>query len=112
MAIHQLINEAYQEDRKDRRDAARYPFCRRVMVLFPGGSPNPSCTAFCRDISTLGIGLLHDVALTPGEIELAIPSKRGYTVQVRVRILWCQPCGDGWYTSGGLFAGIASPKAP
>lgn len=105
MAIHELILEAHQDNQRDRRSTTRYPFFRRVSIRVDGETP----IAFSREISTAGIGLLHDVELTPGEIELSIPSKRGYAIRVRTRILWCQPCGEGWYISGGLFVGAASP---
>ena len=104
MAIHELILEAHQDNQRDRRSATRYPFFRRVSIRSEG-SP---IVAFSREISTIGIGLLHDTLLTPGEVEVAIPSKRGYSIRVRTRIVWCQPCGEGWYISGGQFAGVAS----
>jgi hypothetical protein len=104
MAIHELILEAHQDNLRDRRSAARYPFFRRVAIRSEG-SP---IVAFSREISTVGIGLLHNTELPPGEIEIAIPSKRGHSVRVRTRIVWCQPCGDGWYISGGQFVGVAS----
>jgi hypothetical protein len=104
MAIHELILEAHQDNLRDRRQAIRYPFFRRVSVRLPG----ISTVAFSREISTTGIGLLHDMELPPGEIELAIPSRRGFSIRVRTRILWCQPCGEGWFISGGQFVGVAS----
>jgi hypothetical protein len=106
MAIHELILEAHQDNLRDRRTAARYPFFRRVSIRskFP-------VVAFSREISTVGVGLLHNVELTPGEVEVSIPSRRGYAIRVRTRIVWCQPCGEGWYISGGQFMGVASATA-
>jgi hypothetical protein len=89
---------------KDRRAEPRYPFFRRISLQAPGGQ---GAVAFSREISAVGIGLLHNVQLTPGEVELAIPSRRGYSIRVRTKILWCQPCGEGWYISGGQFVGTA-----
>lgn len=104
MAIHELILEAHQDNLRDRRSAIRYPFFRRVTVRLP----DRNTVAFSREISTVGIGLLHDTELSPGEIELLIPSRRGHSIRVRTRIVWCQPCGEGWYLSGGQFVGAAS----
>lgn len=104
MGIHELVVEAHQEVGKDRRAETRYPFFRQIAMQVAGG---PTCVAFSREISALGIGLLHDVSLAPGEVELSIPSRRGYSIRVRTRILWCQPCGEGWYISGGQFVGTA-----
>jgi hypothetical protein len=103
MAIHELILEARQDERNERRSTARYSFFRRVSIHAEGKS---LCTAFTREISTVGIGLLHNIELVPSEIEITIPSKRGHSVRVRTRIVWCHPCGEGWYISGGDFLGI------
>jgi hypothetical protein len=108
MAIHELVQEAHQDDQHERRTTVRFPFFRQVTLKLPGGI---RATAFSREISAEGIGMLHDVELPPGVVELTIPSKRGPAIRVRTRILWCHPCGHGWYTSGGQFVGIASPLA-
>jgi len=104
MAIHELILEAHQDNLRDRRTAARYPFFRRVAIR----GEAPSIVVFSREISSVGIGLFHNVELTPAEFELAIPSKRGYSIRVRTRVVWCAPCGEGWFISGGQFVGVAS----
>ncbi len=104
MGIHELVVEAHQDVRKDRRTETRYPFFRQIVLQVPAGTP---CVAFTREISTVGVGLFHNLQLTPGEVEISIPSKKGYSIRVRTRILWCQPCGEGWYLSGGQFVGTA-----
>lgn len=104
MGIHELVVEAHQEVRKDRRAETRYPFFRPIGLQVPGG---PTCVAFSREISTVGIGLLHNMPLVPGDVELTIPSKKGYSIRVRTKVLWCQSCGEGWYISGGQFTGTA-----
>ena len=104
MGIHELVVEAHQDVRKDRRAETRYPLFRQISLQVPGG---PVCVAFSREISAVGIGLLHNVPLAPGEVELSIPSRKGYSIRVRTKILWCQPCGEGWYISGGQFVGTA-----
>src|SRR5262249_21490254 len=95
--------EAHQDNMRDRRAEQRYPLFRPVVMR-----GHVDCVAFSREISAGGIGLLHNVELSPGEVELAIPTKNGSSIRVRTRILWCQPCGEGWYISGGQFMGIAS----
>ena len=104
MAIHELILEAHQDNLRDRRAAARYPFFRRLAIR----GEDASIVIFSREISTVGLGLFHNVELTPGEVELVIPSKRGYSIRVRTRIVWCAQCGEGWFISGGQFVGAAS----
>lgn len=104
MGIHELVVEAHQDSRKDRRAETRYPLFRQIVLQTASGT---ACTAFTREISSVGIGLLHNVQLVPGEVELSIPSRKGYSIRVRTKILWCQPCGEGWYLSGGQFVGKA-----
>ena len=104
MAIHQLIVEAHLENNHDRRHELRYPFFRRVSVHTADGR---RYSAFTREISASGVGLIHNMELLSGEVELTIPSERGCSIRVRTRIVWCQSCGEGWYLSGGKFVGIA-----
>jgi hypothetical protein len=66
---------------------------------------------FSRDISAVGIGLLHNVNLVLGKAEVSISTEQGYSVRIRTQILWCTPCGEGWYISGGEFLGIAGVRA-
>jgi hypothetical protein len=103
MAIYELTVEAHNDLKKDRRSEVRYPFFRPLSIRMDG-----QCySVFSREISTSGIGLLHNFELSPGEIEISIPSQRGWMVRVRVRIVWCRACGAGWYISGGDFVGMA-----
>jgi hypothetical protein len=65
-------------------------------------------SAFTRDISSFGVGLIHNMELVPGEYDVRISSALGYWVRVRTRIEWCQSAGEGWYISGGVFVGTAA----
>ena len=102
MAIHELVLEAYDEGKRDRRAEVRYPFFRSVMLQVDGRRH----AAFSREISAGGIGLMHAIDLGNGEVEVSIPSRRGHSVRMRTRILWCRPCGDGWFISGGRFVDV------
>ena len=58
--------------------------------------------AVTREISRLGLGLLHRGALSPGEVTVRMASEtREYTY--RVLIDWCTPCDNGMFMSGGRF---------
>jgi hypothetical protein len=105
MAIHELVVEAHHEHVRDRRSETRYPFFRPVSLEIQPGS---RFSAFTREISSQGIGLLHNFDIRPSEIELYIPHRKGQLIRVRTRIIWCQERGDGWFTSGGVFAGVAA----
>jgi hypothetical protein len=104
-AIYQLLVEAQSKENKDRRRDVRYAFFRPVTIEVDDGH---RYSAFSREISASGIGLIHNVELPEGEVEITVSSEQGYSIRVRTKIVWCQSCGEGWYISGGRFAGIAS----
>ena len=101
--IEELILDARKNERRERLPKERYNFFRPVSIR----TADDRCySAFSREISPVGIGLLHDVALTPGQIECRISSPLGCPISVPLEIIWCQPCGEGWYISGGEFVGV------
>ncbi len=104
-AIYQLIVEARAALESDRRAEVRYPFFRPVSIELDDGQ---KYSAFTREISEVGIGLIHNMDLNESEVEISVHSDCGYSIRVRTRIVWCAACGEGWYISGGKFAGIAS----
>jgi len=58
--------------------------------------------AVTREISRVGIGLLHRGSVSPGEVVVRMASEtREYTY--RVSIEWCAPCDNGMFMSGGRF---------
>lgn len=60
--------------------------------------------AMTREISRLGIGLLHRGSVSPGEVTVRMASEtRNYTY--RVALDWCVPCEQGMFMSGGRFIG-------
>lgn len=98
--IADLVSEAREADEVDRRQVVRYPMFRPATIrtdLFRKHA------AFTREISADGIGLLHQVALRPLKVDVHVATANGATSRLRVHILWCRPCGQGWYISGGRF---------
>jgi hypothetical protein len=108
--INELMVQARSDDQMDRRGAARYPFFRPVTLTPAGGDLGPH-HAFTRELSTTGVGLLHSVRLTPGVFTVAILHDDGSRTSLPTEILWCRPCGEGWYLSGGKFL-LPQPAAP
>lgn len=100
--LQTLMFEARSDDQLDRRGAARYPFFRPVRIV-PAEGRLAEHTAFTRELSTTGVGLLHNVRLRPGLVTIALRTQDGDEVRLPTEILWCRPCGDGWYVSGGKF---------
>ncbi len=100
--VYQILREARASDKRERRDGVRYAFFRPVRIHIGGHR----FSGFSREISETSIGLLHNADLTPGEVEVAIATEQGYSVHIRTQIVWCQPCGEGSYISGGEFVGM------
>jgi hypothetical protein len=98
-----LLLEARDEDARDNPGGARYPFFRPVSVQLDDGC---RLSAFTRDLSPHGIGLMHPTSLPLEEVVIRIATGRGYYVAVRTAITWCGPCGDAFYLSRGHFMAI------
>lgn len=98
-AIEQLLEEVSAEER---RSSERYPFFRPVTIA-PESEKGRTYSAFSRDLSTSGIGLLHNMPLDIDEATLTIGGGLSGPVKLRAKIQWCQPTGEGWYISGGEF---------
>ena len=107
MTIYGLLREAQASEAREPRETPRYSFFRTTAIY-----KGKTCySGFSRDISPTGIGLLHNFNLIPGQVEISISTECGYSVRIRTQILWCTPCGEGWYISGGKFLGIAGGRA-
>ena len=96
-AIHSLLTVGHDDDRREVGMGVRYPFFQTVSIA----TDRVCQVAFCRDISTDGIGLLHRMPIEPRDVAVTFTSQRGTCTVVQVRIIWCQPGEQGWYTSGG-----------
>jgi hypothetical protein len=86
----------------DRRVDPRHAFFTAV-TLWPADAPTTPVSAFSREVSCAGIGLLHSVPLGSGErfeIDILIGDVR---VRKTGRVVWCREVGDGWYLSGCKF---------
>ncbi len=102
-SIANLINYAQKNEKRHRLRGGRHAFFRSVSLRTSDGRPH---AAFSREISRFGVGLLHDIKLVPGEVECRISCPDGPPTIVPLNIIWCEPCGDGWYISGGEFVGV------
>ncbi len=106
-ALLQLITEAKQAAKKERRSETRIPFFRPVSIAMKG-----HCyTAFSREISESAIGLLHSMELPLDDVEISVSMKSGQRCNLLTRIEWCESCGEGWYISGGEFVDVGSTRA-
>jgi len=102
-AVNDLILDARKHEKRERLRGERYTFFRPASVQTTDGR---SYSVFSREISPYGIGLLHDMELKLGQVECRISSSEGQPTTVPLAIIWCEPCGEGWYISGGKFVGV------
>ncbi len=105
MMVSRLLMEANERELQERRADVRHPFFASVSIRLLDGS-NQQFSAFSREISAGGIGLLHNFPLPNGPVVLAIQRANGGTAHVKTDIRWCRPTGDGWYLSGGKFSEV------
>lgn len=99
--VRLLLNEA-KEGIEERDAEKREPFFNPIALVTEKDKQR-QFTCFSREISATGIGLLHCMAIEPGDVVLTIPSKSLGDIRIRSEILWCRPCGEGWYLSGARF---------
>lgn len=98
-AIDRLLISASRP--QERREAERFPFFQPVQIAI-NGKPSGQ-RAFSREISQSGIGLVHEGPVQAGKVILTIDDGSVEPAKLNVELLWCRPCGDGWYISGGRF---------
>lgn len=86
----------------DRRVDPRHAFFTTV-TLRSDSNPSVVVSAFSREISRSGIGLLHAAPVFAKElyeVDIRIVDVR---VVRRAQVIWCRAVGDGWYLSGIRF---------
>ena len=106
--VRRLTQDAHLENIQ-RRHVGRTPYFRPV-VLHLGLDFVDRQTAFTRDISSTGVGLLHCTHIEPQEVILSTQLESDELFQLVVDVSWCMPCGEGWYISGGAFQRLANRR--
>lgn len=103
----QIFLQARRDDYEDRRDDRRVPFFAPVS-LRPAFTADQRFSAFSREISSSGIGLLHSMPVEHGEVFEITLRQPGQDLQKFAEVVWCRAAGEGWYLSGCRF--IQSPE--
>jgi hypothetical protein len=101
-AVDCLLAESNHNEFAERRVEPRFPFFAPVSGMVVDGDGS-LFSAFSREISRSGIGLLHNMELKPGRVVITITSAAGTKFNMSTEILWCKPAGEGWFLSGGRF---------
>jgi hypothetical protein len=90
----------------DWRSERRTSYFGPVTLRFSG--THAAVSAFARDVSPIGIGLVHLTPLPTGEAIAVVPLPSGRILELRTQIIWAKDYGNGWYASGGQFLGLVS----
>lgn len=105
-AVNRILGKSIPQAGAERRSDPRLPFFGPVTITLDDEA-FPRFSAFARDISHLGVGLLHIMPLECGEVIVNIRQGEGEKpVALRTQIMWCEDCGEGWYISGGRFLDV------
>lgn len=106
--LHRILESIGKQDAgANQREAERLELTVPAEITTSRGN---TVSAMTREISRLGLGLLHRGAITPGEVTVRMASETR-DFEYRVLIQWCHPCENGMFMSGGRFL-RKSPEKP
>src|SRR5262245_52969960 len=97
-----LLASSREGDEAERRVDQRFPFFAPV-TLRPAGAIDRPQTAYARELSQGGIGLLNYLPFQVGQVFQITIQNEEFNWQKRCEVVWCQPAGDGWFLSGCRF---------
>lgn len=119
-AVGMLTKDTRQREMRclERRCDTRLPFQRPVQVT-PLNEHEESInldgpetmTAYARDISPSGVGLLHDQPINSNRVLLSFELLGGKTLSLVVQLTWCRYLGDFWHSSGGRPVCLVMPPS-
>ena len=92
-------------DKREQRRERRIPYIAAVTVYL-GHVNGEKVSAFVRDLSPSGIGLVHLMSMPLGRVVLKLQLTRNRIVAMQTEIMWSQEFADGWYASGGQFLDV------
>lgn len=95
-----LLDDARREE-AGQRSRDRIPFIHPVVIEL--SEDGRRISGLTRDISAMGIGLVHGVEVDPQRVIVEARSSSDQVFRLDVDILWSVSCGAGWHFSGGLF---------
>ena len=109
-AVERIIECASDGESQSCRlgETSRLPLQMQVRITpilrLPGSTGErlgASFTGHARDISSRGIGLMHDCCLEGGSMLVDFELDNDEHIQFVADLLWCTRQDDGWYLSGG-----------
>jgi hypothetical protein len=97
--LQKILESIEKHDTQNLRQAERLELSVPAEIVTRRGN---TVAAMTREISRLGIGLLHRGSVTPSEVTVRMASETRQ-FEYRVLIEWCHPCENGMFISGGRF---------
>jgi hypothetical protein len=101
-ALQNLLVSAREGNMAERRIDPRFPYFAPV-TLRPAAAIDRPQTAYARELSQGGIGLLHYVPFEVGQVFQIAVQDEAFNWKKRCEVSWCKPAGDGWFVSGCRF---------
>jgi len=99
--LKRILESIGQPDETHDRTAERLELSVPAEIVTSRGNVVPAMT---REISRVGIGLVHRGSVSPGDVTIKMASDTR-EFEYRVRLEWCTPCDGGMFFSGGRFLG-------
>ena len=100
--LHTLLFTTRSDDGCDTRATGRFAFFTPV-TLQRVNEPASNLSAFTRDLSRGGVGLLHNYPIERGLVSEVLFRSRDVDIRKPAEAAWCRPAGEGWYLSGWRF---------
>ncbi len=100
--LHALLFTSRSDDGCDTRSTGRFSFFTPV-TLHSLIEPARNLSAFTRDLSRGGVGLLHNYPIERGLVSEVLFRCRDVDIRKPAEAAWCRPAGEGWYLSGWRF---------
>ena len=102
--VEDLRKAEKAESIRDRRSSERVAFVHPVLISI-GRDKNNETKATSKDLSSTGIGLMHDVPFEVGRIGvLKVFRLHDDPLLIRAECRWCKPFCQSWFVSGWRFS--------
>lgn len=99
--LKRILESIGHPDETHQREAERLELSVPAEIVTSRGNTVPAMT---REISRVGIGLVHRGSVATGDVTVKMASDTR-EFEYRVRLEWCTPCDGGMFFSGGRFLG-------
>jgi len=97
--LKRVLESIGKQDVSHERVVDRLELSVPAEITTSRGNTVPAIT---REISRLGVGLMHRGSISLGQVRVKLASETR-DFEYHVQIEWCHPCEGGMFLSGGTF---------